>query len=225
MINYLPNFEFKNIDVTASNTLVCPDQYVATYSSQGNVLSQRMYEDIDYFYDNRGNPNCNNSKLNIIAVIVESPHVDEYKFQNGVLVPVGPLVGSWEEFETHFGKALQSSCVKNNVASNSQYNVVFLNAVQYQCSTGRNLNQKLNRNKKDENVINCWFSGFNDDLEKRLIALKPEIIIDLSGKSQNIHFLIDDMIKKSQTLNSVNRTYGVHPSRWNMYANKIKLII
>lgn len=115
-----------------------------------------------------------------------------------------PLAMSEEELTSRY--QTMSSCIANRQKVQLEY--------------------RSNDNVVRKRIVHPYkLSGFNDDLEKRLIALKPEIIIDLSGKSPNIHFLIDDMIKKSQTLNSINRTYGVHPSRWNMYANKIKLII
>ena len=222
MNNFLPNFNFQNIDTTATNLLVCPDQYVAMYTPSTSKISSRTYLNIDYGYDATGNAVCNNLKNDTIVIVLESPHKDEYCYVNGVLVPKGPLVGSWNGFQKLFHSAIQGSAVSRAISNISTYNIAFVNAVQYQCSLGKTLYKNLNNAKqKNTNVINSWHSGFSGDLEKRLIALKPIIIIDLSGKSQNIHNCIVDMIANLK----VPFTCGIHPSRWVQCSSKGEILI
>ena len=216
MHNFLPNFSFLSIDSTATNLLICPDQYVATYSPNNTTghVSTRTYINIDYGYDAGGVAVCFNPKPNTIAVILESPHSDEYEYINGILTPKGPLVGSWTDFEQFFHGAIQASRLSSYISSSSVYNIAFVNAVQYQCSLGKVLyRNKINSAQKDRNVINSWYSGLSNDLEKRLIALNPCMIIDLSGKTQKIHEAIVAMIHTSK-LNTCLFVSGMHPSRW-----------
>lgn len=224
MNNFLPNFNFQNIDTTATNLLVCPDQYVTMYTPSTGQISSRTYINIDYGYDVAGNVMCNNLKSDTMVIVLESPHKDEYCYANGVLVPKGPLVSSWNDFQKLFHNAIQGSAVSNAISNASTYDIAFVNAVQYQCSLGKTLyKNKNNKKQKNTNVINSWYSGFSGDLEKRLIALNPSIIIDLSGESQIIHKCIANMIVSLNL--KAKFTYGIHPSCWIRNYNKGKALI
>ena len=229
MYNFLPNFNFSNIDPTATNLLLCPDQYVAYYSpgNTGNELSQRYYTNINYVYDMSGNNKCTNKKKNTIAIILESPHRDEYEYVNGVLLPKGPLCGKWTDFEKSFHKAIGASSVAPLLKNKATYNIAFINAIQYQCSQGRPLwNNIQNRAQKNSNVINCWHTGFDADLIHRLTSLNPSIIINLSGKEQKISCLIEQAVLNAPFLCAKGKskqskyTKGCHPSSWQRQINK-----
>lgn len=213
MNNFLNNFSFHSIDMKATNLLPCPDQYVTTYNNE--KLTSRTYDSIEYNYDTQGNHCCTNLKQHIIAILLESPHKDEYEMINGVLSPKGPLVGKWNTFFSIFPETIKQSKIYKKINTQLVYNIVFVNAIQYQCSLGKELRGKNSYQKqKNMNVINCWWMGFNKDLEKRLEALRPEMIINLSGKSNEISEKIDLMIQNNQELSKVFMTKGSHPSTW-----------
>ena len=223
MYNFSPSFNFKSIDSNATNLLVCPDQYVATYNPGNfvNPVSNRTYIDIDYVYSTSGKPVCTNLLSDTIAIILESPHRDEYWYPGGVQTPKGPLVGSWNVFQLQFHRAIQTSALNATISSSKVYNIAFVNAVQYQCSLGKPLSGKNSyANQKNLNVKNSWSQAFAVDLEKRLTALRPSLIIDLSGKKQKIHDNISSMISNNSNLKSVSYTFGAHASRWSYLLNR-----
>lgn len=234
MYNFLPNFDFSNIDHTATNLLLCPDQYVAFYTpgNVGNELSDRYYTNINYIYDTSGNKKCTNKNKNTIAIILESPHRDEYECVNGVLVPRGPLCGKWKDFKNNFHNAISASSVKSLLKGTVTYSISFINAIQYQCSQGKPLwNNTKNQAQKNSNVINCWYSGFNVDLIQRLTALNPSIVINLSGKRQIISNLIEQAILNAPILCTKGKskqnkyTRGDHPSSWQKQKNQDPSVI
>ena len=193
---------------------------MATYTPNSGTkhISGRTHINIDYGYDALGNSACFNIKLDTIVIILESPHTDEYVYVNGILAPKGPLVGSWGNFEQYFHAAIQGSALNSYISNTKVYNIAFVNAIQYQCSLGKTLyKNSVNTDRKNQNVINSWYSGFSVDLEKRLMALNPIFLVDLSGKTQEIHSAIINMLKKS-TLSSIPFTYGIHPSKWKQYS-------
>ena len=223
MRNFSPKFNFKSIDSKAINLIACPDQYVATYNPgiPANPVSSRTYINIDYVYSASGKPVCTNLLLDTIVIVLESPHKDEYSYAGGVSTPKGPLVGSWNIFQLQFHRAIQSSALWTTVSIAKVYNIAFVNAVQYQCSLGKPLSGKNSyANQKNLNVKNSWSQAFDVDLEKRLTALQPSLIIDLSGKKQEIHNNISFMISNSSNLKTVPYTFGAHASRWSYLLNR-----
>ncbi|MBO7086182.1 MAG: hypothetical protein J6W25_03600 [Bacilli bacterium] len=218
MNNFIPDFNFINIDNAAKNLICCPDQFVAEIKNM--KLSNRIYETISYYYDEKGVPKYSSeykSDNKIIAVVLESPHIDEYQYINGVVVPKGPLIGSWKLFKENFAGLLYKEF--QNLDKSQDYVICFINAIQYQCSLGKPLTGKNSYSlEKNRNVINAWYSGFNNDLVYRLKATNPDIIINLSGISMKISKLIDAMLKKD--FPNVLKAYGTHPSRWNKNATR-----
>ena len=217
MNNYLSNFNFKNIDNAAINLLTCPDQYISSYTI-GMTSLTRTYDSISYNFDKKGNPTCDNKRKNTIAIILESPHTAEFEIINSVLVPKGPLVAKWNDFSNNFDLAIQHSKIKSMLISGVNYELAFVNMVQYQCSLGNSLSGKNSYQKeKKQNVLNCWYNGFNIDLEKRLIAINPSIILVLCGKDfcENV----TSMISNNKTLCKITASNGKHPACWKREIN------
>ncbi len=217
MNNFLPNFNFKNIDSNATNLLTCPDQYVSSYVMGMTSLTENR-DSISYNYDKKRNPTCDNKRKNTIAIILESPHINEYNNVNGVLAPKGPLCGKWNDFANHFYTAIQGSSVISSIQTNVIYNIAFVNMVQYQCSLGNPLSGKNSYQKeKNQNVINCWYNGFNIDLKKRLIAINPSVILVLCGKDfcRNVTL----MLAGNKILCQITTATGKHPAYWKHEIN------
>lgn len=225
MYNFTPNFNFRNIDLAATNTLICPDQYVAVYTI-GTALLSRTYSSISYDLDVNGNPKSSTKRKNTIAIILESPHIDEFEYVNGIFAPKGPLVGKWNDFAQNFDGAIKNSKIYQKINGSKSYNIAFINAVQYQCSLGKPLSGKHSYNtQKSKNVINCWHSGFNIDLIKRLQALQPTIIINLVGKNSSFANQIYNMIATpNNKVSHITYTDGYHPSCWVRNKKSKKLI-
>ena len=226
MYNFSPCFDFKSVAPTATNLLICPDQYIANYAYSGGKWQLTPLDpsvSIEYDYDQNGNEKCRSRKRNTIAIILESPHKDEYKYINGVLVPIGPLTGKREVFTNNFDTAIQKSKIFKHLRPNT-YNIALINAVQYQCSQGKALwSNKTNQAEKNNNVINSWHSGIKKDFMSRLKALRPCIIINLSGETFPIFSLVEQEIKNESSFakHIANGMYttGTHPSSWQKKLN------
>lgn len=217
MNNFLPNFNFKNIDSNATNLLTCPDQYVSSYVMGMTSLTENR-DSISYNFDKKGNPTCDNKRENTIAIILESPHTDEFEIINSAFVPKGPLVAKWNDFSNNFDIAIQHSKIKSVLIGGMNYELAFVNMVQYQCSLGNSLSGKNSYQKeKNQNVINCWYNGFNVDLEKRLIAMNPSVILVLCGKDfcKNV----TSMLAGNKTLCQITTATGKHPAYWKHEIN------
>lgn len=202
MDHYFSSFSFLNICKPARNITVCPDQLVYSYSP-GNALdpNKRSYINVDYGFNSSRNFTTNLPKGNRIALILESPHVGDYK--NGKAI--GPLVNSWDAFCKFF----DSELIKKNVLGKAKhYQLIFINAVPHQCSQGYSLNKRANISFKNCNVLSSRYSGFESELFDRLRALKPYLVINLC-----ISFLRTNI---NEHLKNYGFKYisGKHPSSW-----------
>lgn len=123
----------------------------------------------------------------LIAIILESPHIKEYKNSLGI---EGPAMGS-------SGNRFNRQCIpvfNNNknvlisalgITANSQkkeYTVCFVNAIQYQCSLGFSPIKKDLRDKVFSGLWNRGPDSFRNDLIDRLNILKPKVIINACTK-------------------------------------------
>ena len=117
-------------------------------------------------------------KKNVIIILAESPHVFEYYFQNGVCSGFkSPL----HRCDNRIKKHLNAN--KNNwIDSKIEYDVVIVNAIQYQCSFGLKL-WKNQKNQDQRNKVFEWtWTNENAlaDLQKRLSTIclnKNEVIL------------------------------------------------
>jgi hypothetical protein len=161
----------------------------------------------------------------LIVLVVESPHNDEFKENNGISDM--PIFGaSGVTFDKHFIDVLNAHITRPilqkliaGLAHNKELSVAVVNAIQYQCSLG------ITRDFSPKNSI---FSGFwnkkvrsgKDDLRTRLELLAPDLIIGAvaasTGSGKIIHDLVIPTISSIKTarhevafLNS-----GNHISKW-----------
>lgn len=127
----------------------------------------------------------NNCKYERIAILLESPHKDEYISKNKLLT--SPAMGnSGTIFNNNcikvFNDNLDTLCAALGITQNSNikktYTITFVNAIQYQCSLGYS---PINRNIRDYVFSSLWNrnpNSFQDDLIERLNILKPRLIIN-----------------------------------------------
>ncbi len=208
------------------STQLCPDQIV------GNVIGgcgqQFRFQSVNF----RGRQSISNnapgycvdySKVpsgSYIVLILESPHCCEYD-QNGD--PIGPANdfnsgGAGNNILKYLNDVFLQSPLFINTLHQNSYKLVLVNAVQYQASQGQS---PIDVNARDENWINFWSAGFQDDLSNRLNALihssKECHIVNLcTFGRKGLHFMVNEELRKS----GIDFFEGYHPSYHWMYPYK-----
>ncbi len=208
---------------------LCPDQYVAYFkynneweidSSKNNILDRGTVgksKNLDVNY------NSINQKDYYILIILESPHYDEYDLTSHK--PFGPACGkTGAMFNKYFADIInqmvkQQHRISVEFKQAHTYRIVFMNAVQYQASEGR---QPIDRDRTDFNWLKLWNSGFSEDLIRRIKAY-PEnnrVVINLCTLgNNNLRYIV----KLKLTNNSIKHHCGYHPCTWNIKKNRVLL--
>lgn len=206
--NFLTNFTFSSfINIISANNKVCPDQVVGQLYN-GNFQFNQNRINIDYVKINNMF-SISNKLTEPIIIILESPHIDE--FANGIAL--GPAMGKTGKY---FGKFFDSLIINSkniNLQLQQKYDVIFVNAIQYQCSLGNKLNGKgtyQNKKQRDQNWLTCFNNSNSNDLKDRITAIKPYAVINLCTIGINNLQLYVDRILNSLS----NYTIGNHPSTW-----------
>ncbi len=199
MINSLSGFLLNNIPITSVNSTPkpCDDNYVGIIEYDGanfkgyngsnqfglqrnaKCSNNNSYQRISIDY-RMFNPKSSNRK---IVILLESPHVSEFKPKfNGVTT--GPALGnsantfnaqSLKVFNNNIS-VLCSALQLTNSAEN--FDVYFVNAIQYQCSLGLPKIKPKLRDFIFEALWNRQPNSFKDDLIERLNIVKPDLIIN-----------------------------------------------
>lgn len=205
MINYLNGFNFSTmIGRQAPINTACPDQLVGKLYPNGYISVNR--QDIDYV-----NGTITNTLQNPLVIILESPHKDEF---NALGNAIGPAMGATgNRFNTWFFSIVQNSNIYPNI-NHLTMDVIFVNAVQYQCSLGKPI--QANKPLRDNNWFTCFNNGCNIDLIRRLNAIAPIAIINLCTIGNEYHSMqstLDNYII-GNGLQTIQYTKGYHPSTW-----------
>ena len=146
---------------------------------------------------------------NVIVLILESPHIDEFSGQI-----VAPAMGrTGEHCFRYFDKLFAKSSLASHISKSKQYDLVFVNSVQYQTSCGASpLTDKANKQRRDDNWMAIFKKCSSNDLLKRLAALKPVLVLNLCTKStMNLQDTVDATVKPKYPR---NYTVGDHPFNW-----------
>ena len=180
-----------------------------------NYFSQRVA--LDYQNNTIANYNLISEKQ-IILIILESPHIHEFNVPNSsVKNPVGTMMNpsTVKMFNANFEKLLKNSSLKTFVNS-TDYNVIIMNSVQYQCSLGNKLNTITNKEVRDNNWINCYNSHCKADLINRISLIKPAIVINLCTKGlKNLQLILHNDLNPYCIAKKIVYTIGSHPCTWN----------
>ena len=208
MINYNPNFNFRSViaNPVAPIATPCMDQICGWIDADGHYKSIRHQKEkfnVDYFAN--GKAVCQGKTIKSpIAIILESPHVDEF-YSCGIAK--GPAQGrTGDRFDDHFEELLHRSSV-SHIISTTSHAVVFVNSVQYQCSLGKQPLIGKNRKACNDNWRLCFNAGCNIDLVARLNALNPIAVINLCTAALKLDV--------EQTVCHFNNyTSGNHPASW-----------
>ena len=161
---------------------MCPDQYVgviAYFKDKQGKITEKFPKRVNIFADETDNiGNIPNAK-NILILVLESPHTDEFD-ENGN--PIGPANGpTGRNIREHIAKIFPNF---------SNYHLILMNAIPFQCSLGvgtehfrdavfnaawnhdaigeeffkgrlRVLLDKLPKNSKNVVVVNACTKGYN----------------------------------------------------------------
>lgn len=154
---------------------------------------------------------------NIIAIVLESPHKDEFeKNESGDFKALGPAIGATGcNILGYFPRLIY----KHNSNSNSsnieegKYKVILVNPIQYQCSLGAETSLY-----RDDIFERMWSYGKNC-FKNRLTVYKPKVIINCCTKKfrKEVNKIINDYCQGKKCL----LLESCHPSVWN-YDTEIK---
>jgi hypothetical protein len=121
-----------------------------------------------------------------IAILLESPHINEYSPNNKTGIS-GPAMGSSGNrfngqcisvFNNNIGVLQAALGINTGSSQRYVYEVFFVNAIQYQCSLGYSPIKKEIRDFVFEALWNSYPNSFRDDLVERFNILKPNLIIN-----------------------------------------------
>jgi len=221
MDNFLNNTLPNNLHVLNYSDQICPDQFVAEF----------IYNTVTRLWEFQNNNICSttNNRSSIdyskilnndtILIILESPHISEY---NPAGIPIGPAMGNTGQlFDKHFENIVNKSInLKSNTGLNQKltYDIVFLNAVQYQASQGKHLTNCANKKNRDKNWLYFWNNGFSNDLFNRIQSFaKKKIIINLCTKGPGN---LTNFVSIELKANNLPFFHGPHPASWFNMKNR-----
>lgn len=214
-----------NTNNSDENKSVCPDYFVAKIEINicccGGYVKYLINSICDKKNRNSTDANLKKEEIPTIAVVLESPHVDEFT------EVVTPMINSNTSkiFSNYFNVNIMNymkivNCggsvffSGNQEIKNGIYKIKIVNAVQYQCSLGRKLSNKTNLEYKNNTVKKCLEDEkFKNDFVQRLEGASIIINCCTGQKNNKIDGLqkqVQDIIDSSGT--RALKLYGYHPS-------------
>lgn len=192
--------------------IFCPDQSVGLIKE---ACAPGEFNRVDIYDGYRG---YNNAEGRVI-LILESPHEREYVYSSGKWVAVGPAQGCTGcSIRNKFRKIFSGS------VSVDRYELILVNAIQYQCSLGRALNGKGNFSRIKNLIVQKTLSenAFQEDLAKRIDAVfridSQDFIVNASSSDTAICCAVNSVLRGMTT----RVICGVpHPFSWR-YAKKLE---
>lgn len=200
----------------------CPDQVVGRLEydkKQGFIfvhdIKTKSHESnfIRTNIDNNYNPNTSN----VIVLVLESPHKDEYDKFNRIRA-IGPAFGhTGENINKYFAYVLNIALLKQTMRTPEKYGIydlVLINAIQYQCSLGESTSIY-----RDDMFLHLWIEKkCNEDFLNRIntLLLKysgDKIVINCC--TQGKHKLQNLVENEIDNCASIKHHYMcAHPSSW-----------
>ncbi|MCI7213793.1 MAG: hypothetical protein MR467_06620, partial [Bacillales bacterium] len=157
-----------------------------------------------------------NTKLKKVALILESPHKDEFDIYYRPLLPANGLTG--KKIYEKLGSKMNNKALLNR---SFVYEIYIINPVQYQCSLYHELEIKdfgahiygatTHCRKLTNKVFRCLFGSAKHptdiqlDFQARLCTYNPDIILNCC--TYGLKKLVDGAIHSKTILLD-------HPSRW-----------
>lgn len=170
----------------------CPDQYLG---SIGNLLNEPKFS-MRVPAKNRPEEPC-------VLMVLESPHIDEFKDEPG---PAKGLTG--EMIRQHLGECI-------NISGLEDYGLVLVNAIQHQCSLGSNTIVY-----RDRIFRAVWSSGGEEDFHKRIadLYLSGDVVVNCctKGNDYEMHIPLRNLVEMAlgPVIPNVARLRRMHPASW-----------
>lgn len=192
----------------------CPDQYVATVNLRGNFLEDDVITINNAEYSERDVhmiKHIKQKKIDTVALILESPHKDEYDTYGN---PIGPAMNvvTGRNIRNNILDILSSI---NTSSLSTKVKILLVEAVSYQCSNGVT---PINEIYRDDVFKYVWNHGGRKDLINRLKYYKPKMIINAcTGLTKDIESdkslngLVQKAINDFDDSNSCLLYYTGHP--------------
>ena len=193
---------------------ICKDQYVGNINVNNIITSNPVSNSSNDDFDSRVYmKDFQRTNSPIIILILESPHNNEFKSKTPKPA-AGNSAGST-------GKGIRQlfydACQVHNHLGNGNYNLVIINAIQYQCSLG-----EIPSKYRDKVFADCWYFFGKNNFKKRLISLykNGDVIINActaGKKTPKIRNLVQEAINQSVGSTTIEVE---HPSNWQLRKNE-----
>jgi len=198
----------QKIITSYSEGRTCPDQCIGTIKILNNTTqSPEENTSKDDFKIRTNLDEFERTNSPLIIMILESPHTSEF---SGV-TPI-PVAGNGNG---DAGKAIRELFSEvfdiHNHLNDGEYNLIILNAVQYQCSLGKGTTEH-----RDKVFIECWNTFARNDFKKRLLSIyeSGDIIIN-ACTAGTVKPKLREMVKSTITKLIGRSLFEVeHPSNW-----------
>lgn len=185
-------------DLEKSRLKSVDDEFIGElcFDSSNNGWTFKLRDD----YDSKFIPSKDVAGENVIAVILESPHKHEFESVS-LTSDDNKSYNSRPLNNSKSRKAL--SCILKYVMisfydKSKTYKIVLINAVKFQNSLGKNLNEDSNRDIRNQNWLKNWIE-FKDDLSKRVKDVDPELIFNLCTQGA--------YLKSTKTFQDIDNNY------------------
>ena len=177
---------------------VCPNQFVGTVELEGGKFKWKEGKS-DISSLKRSNEKLNSrysidqSKNKRIVIVLESPHKHEYRDQG-----TGPAMGvTGKNLDKNLIDILnlKGKILLNSIEDNKDYDIIFVNAIQYQASLG--IDTEVFR---DRLWLEMWLNlNKREDFIEELKRIKPVVIFNLctNGSHNKDIIAIMDSEKRS----------------------------
>ncbi|WP_029071110.1 hypothetical protein [Kandleria vitulina] len=224
--------------------LICFDQVICEYE-YGKASSNNNNNDTTFLADERIKKSRDdlykfNKNYNNIVIILESPHVDEFRYiigcKDGFRIGMPCMGKTGENLKKYFIDELDKCLeeVFNNDKfkdilkddKNKKFNIIVMNAIQFQCSLGFKPSKEKNElckklfkdevNDKDDKSEKNIIKG---NMIERLSEYKPKFILNCSTyiirkKIEKIVIDYSENIDEDGKSRSIIYIEGNHPSSW-----------
>lgn len=149
-----------------------------------------------------------------VILVLESPHKDEFKIEDGELIRVGPAAG---KTGTYIRKYLP--LIFSGMEDFGSRKLILVNAIQFRCSLGRSLWGKENANgmKFKNRVLTELLNKemFAEDLKRRLKLVWRNADMDMVVNCSTLNGAIGCLVGKIIKCVTGRCVCGIgHPSRW-----------
>ncbi len=199
--------ELENKIIKQTKKAACPDQVKYRISNgEPHQFKDEEIKNVDYenVMFKRG-----------IVIVLESPHKEEYKDSN----KIGPAKGvTGKKITKYLKKVLKSSKDVWYLVKKSDFEIIIANAVQFQCSKGKDLRGKNNRDNsknRDYRFIKYLLEGCGKDLRERIRLLEPVLVINACPTSNCFNALVEWYLQRQ--CRDIGAVYAAvnHPITWN----------